>query len=56
VVAAVALVVAVIAYVGSGLPDLRSVPAAVYAPLIVIAFTAGGAVMAVAVLTGPESE
>lgn len=53
--AAIALAVAAIAYVSSGLPDLGLLPVGLYATVIVLTVTAGGAASAVAVLTGPES-
>jgi hypothetical protein len=52
--AGIATVIAITGYVASGLPDLRSVPAAVYATFIVVAATIGGAATAVFVVTGPE--
>jgi len=52
--AGIATVIAVTGYIASGLPDLGTVPAGVYATFIVVAATAGGAAMAVFVVTGPE--
>jgi hypothetical protein len=52
--AAVAAVIGVTGYVASRLPDLGSVPAGIYATLIVVTVTIGGTAAAIAILTGPE--